>query len=204
MNNNTVKECKQCGENFKSINERKKFCSDKCRSANHRQNAGTLVVVCKGCQKEFNTYNRKKVYCSNECKKINWCPESRVEKRKTFHDRQCKECGGHFVTSYTDNVFCARSCYNKYYNRLKEFKRRSQISDNGEINKEISINRLIKRDGFKCYLCNKDTNKNKDYNHDDYPSVDHVKPLTKGGTHTWDNVKLAHRKCNREKSDNIL
>jgi 5-methylcytosine-specific restriction endonuclease McrA len=36
---------------------------------------------------------------------------------------------------------------------------------------------------------------------DSYPSIDHVRPLSKGGTHEWNNVKLAHRKCNWEKRD---
>lgn len=33
------------------------------------------------------------------------------------------------------------------------------------------------------------------------PSVDHVKPLAKGGKHSWRNVVLAHRICNTLKSD---
>ena len=37
---------------------------------------------------------------------------------------------------------------------------------------------------------------------DNYPSVDHIKPISKGGTHTWDNIQLAHRYCNTIKSDN--
>ncbi|WP_210434349.1 HNH endonuclease [Virgibacillus sp. SK37] len=39
---------------------------------------------------------------------------------------------------------------------------------------------------------------------DDYPSIEHVIPISKGGTHTWDNVKLAHRKCNNLKSDKVI
>jgi 5-methylcytosine-specific restriction endonuclease McrA len=29
-----------------------------------------------------------------------------------------------------------------------------------------------------------------------YPSIDHIIPLSKGGTQSWENVKLAHRHCN--------
>ena len=32
-------------------------------------------------------------------------------------------------------------------------------------------------------------------------SIDHIVALSKGGTHTWDNVQLAHFKCNIIKSD---
>jgi 5-methylcytosine-specific restriction endonuclease McrA len=32
-------------------------------------------------------------------------------------------------------------------------------------------------------------------------TIEHVQPLTHGGTHTWDNVKPAHAKCNFDKGD---
>lgn len=38
----------------------------------------------------------------------------------------------------------------------------------------------------------------------DYPSIDHLMPMSKGGTHTWDNVKLAHHGCNTLKRDKII
>lgn len=38
----------------------------------------------------------------------------------------------------------------------------------------------------------------------DYPSIDHVIPISKGGTHTWDNVRLAHHHCNSIKKDSIV
>ena len=36
-----------------------------------------------------------------------------------------------------------------------------------------------------------------------YPTVDHIIPLSKGGSHTWDNVQLAHMCCNAGKRDII-
>ncbi|MBQ3979964.1 MAG: HNH endonuclease, partial [Lachnospiraceae bacterium] len=34
-----------------------------------------------------------------------------------------------------------------------------------------------------------------------YPTVDHIIPLSRGGSHTWDNVQLAHMMCNAGKCD---
>ena len=34
-----------------------------------------------------------------------------------------------------------------------------------------------------------------------YPTIDHIIPLSKGGTHTWNNVRLAHMACNAGKCD---
>ena len=36
-----------------------------------------------------------------------------------------------------------------------------------------------------------------------YPSIDHIIPVSKGGSHTWDNVQLAHIICNDKKGDSI-
>lgn len=38
---------------------------------------------------------------------------------------------------------------------------------------------------------------------DDAPSVDHVIPISNGGTDTFDNVRLAHRGCNRDRGNRV-
>ncbi|MBQ1292402.1 MAG: HNH endonuclease [Clostridiales bacterium] len=38
---------------------------------------------------------------------------------------------------------------------------------------------------------------------DDYPSIDHIIPISKGGSHEWNNVQLLCRKCNYTKSNKI-
>jgi 5-methylcytosine-specific restriction endonuclease McrA len=43
-----------------------------------------------------------------------------------------------------------------------------------------------------------------DTNADEYGSIDHVLPVSKGGTHTWNNVRLAHRGCNMAKRDRTV
>ena len=78
-------------------------------------------------------------------------------------------------------------------------------------NLTITLTKLIKRDKNICHICGEKCNGKDFYYRDnifiageDYPSVDHVKPIAKGGTHTWDNVKLAHRRCNSEKRDKLI
>jgi 5-methylcytosine-specific restriction endonuclease McrA len=39
---------------------------------------------------------------------------------------------------------------------------------------------------------------------DKYPTIDHIAPISKGGTHTWDNVGLACKRCNSLKSNNTV
>lgn len=75
-----------------------------------------------------------------------------------------------------------------------------------EFDRSITLKELIKRDGGICQLCGKPTD-GSDINDGHigkrYPTLDHIVPLSKGGTHTWDNVQLAHMSCNARKCDRI-
>lgn len=71
---------------------------------------------------------------------------------------------------------------------------------------DVTLDALIKRDGGICYLCGKKVTKRRKFKRGEkrgdmrmYPSVDHVIPVSRGGSHTWNNVKLAHRSCNSKK-----
>lgn len=70
---------------------------------------------------------------------------------------------------------------------------------NGHYDDDITIQGLIARDGNKCYLCNKEVEFNNDSCSPRYPNIEHIKPRSKGGTHSYDNVKVACRDCNVRK-----
>jgi 5-methylcytosine-specific restriction endonuclease McrA len=61
--------------------------------------------------------------------------------------------------------------------------------------RRVSVSRraVMARDGHRCQYCGA---------HAD--SIDHVRPRSKGGTHTWDNVVAACRPCNVRKRDRLL
>lgn len=75
-----------------------------------------------------------------------------------------------------------------------------------EFDETITLNALVKRDKGVCQICRKLTDKS-DINNGHigrlYPTLDHIIPLSKGGTHTWDNVQLAHMSCNAGKCDRL-
>lgn len=56
-----------------------------------------------------------------------------------------------------------------------------------------------------CGICGKPVDKSIKYPHPLSPTVDHIIPVSKGG-HPSDisNLQLAHRCCNRQKSDKIM
>lgn len=56
-----------------------------------------------------------------------------------------------------------------------------------------------------CAICGKPVDKSIKYPDPMSPTVDHIIPVSKGGDPTaLENLQLAHRYCNRQKSDKIL
>ena len=103
----------------------------------------------------------------------------------------------------------------KVCDKCKELKRKARqqykdhirrIREGVDADKSISLEKLYERDHGVCYLCNK-TCDWQDFQiingnfivGGSYPTVEHVKALCHGGTHTWDNVKLACFACNTKK-----
>ena len=65
------------------------------------------------------------------------------------------------------------------------------------------IRKALAADEPPCHICGQAI----DYTlpHTDPMSfqADHVTPRARGGSHTLDNSKASHRRCNREKSDKV-
>lgn len=69
---------------------------------------------------------------------------------------------------------------------------------------EIDHLTLFNLHGWTCYVCRDAIDPRKRFPHLDAATVEHIVPLCKGGTHTWDNVAPAHARCNFQKGDSLL
>ncbi|MBP8037983.1 MAG: HNH endonuclease, partial [Prevotella sp.] len=124
----------------------------------------------------------------------------------------CNQCGIEFDSNRKDGKFCSTNCRNKYFNKQKEVERNQKLKENGKIDWSITLEKLYDRDKGKCHICGFVCDFN-DFEYtgeldtsvfiagNRYPSIDHIQSVNKGGTHTWDNIKLAHRICNSIKRD---
>lgn len=134
----------------------------------------------------------------------------RLEKCNTYittHTNKCEVCGKEYIGS-KKSKYCSDKCKNKilwYNNKLK---RERHIKNNGLIDKDITLAKLYERDKGICYLCGCECDYSDFEVSNDifkvgktYPSIEHIIPISKGGTHSWDNIKLAHISCNSKKSD---
>jgi len=127
-----------------------------------------------------------------------------VHKLSRLHE--CPVCG----TKVYKYKYCSDMCKHKAYNKQHKVSRRVKVKS-AMVDKDITLESLYKRDKGICYLC-KGKCDYEDYvvrngafiTGDWYPSIDHIKPLSRGGKHSWDNVALAHFRCNTLKRDNEL
>lgn len=60
----------------------------------------------------------------------------------------------------------------------------------------ITLLDLGERDGWTCHLCGEPVKRPPWSSELDDATIDHLIPVSKGGSHTWANVALAHFMCN--------
>ena len=121
--------------------------------------------------------------------------------------KTCRYCGKEYETHSKASAFCSAICCKKWSNR-ETWRLRRCREKNATIDTNISLKRLYERDEGRCYICGQTCDWN-DYIVRDgtviagnnYPSIDHVKPLSKGGEHSWKNIRLACRHCNTLKGN---
>ena len=206
-----IKKCKVCDESFETNIPNKIYCAEECSKENYREkySAESFEKTCNNCGNNY-VGAKGRTYCSPECG--DEYRRNAIKKARPTYNKRCTECGKHYSTTAKLSKYCSPECSRRFNNRKAEVNRREQLKENGKIDWDISIERLIKRDGSECYLCHERCDLN-DYEvredgtfiaRQGYPSIDHVVPVAKGGTHTWDNVKLACRRCNTLKSDSLI
>lgn len=124
----------------------------------------------------------------------------------------CKNCGKQFDrdTHIGGKATYCRPCAhkasqetNKKSRRIAKSRRRARIRNTK--NESIDPFDVFDAADWTCYLCGEKTPKSLRGTYDNRaPELDHIQPLSKGGTHTLDNVACCCRKCNHIKSDTVL
>ena len=140
----------------------------------------------------------------------------------------CSVCGKSYtIRRYMESVgmryardsgFCSKECRDIRANELKKInKRKNKSGQNhirrvrkfgGRYDRGITLRKAVDRYGLTCYLCGKPCDWNdhtwSKYCGPTYPSIDHIIPLSKGGSHTWENIGVAHILCNSKKETTLL
>lgn len=161
---------------------------------------------CTVCGADFSSAIPAKERCSKECSRIakKKTRQNKEKELKEFITLKCLFCKEEFEPKRKTSKYCSSSCGRKYMGNQRNIKKRV----NGEYDDTVTPYEVYCKDSGKCYLCKDDVNwddKHPGYKTmtcgPKYPTIDHVIPLSKGGTHTWDNVRLACKSCNEKKAE---
>lgn len=181
--------CKKCGtvitKSFVSVRHGYACCAEcEKREVAERQAA----------RKAEREAEQKRLREEREARKVKRLFEKTAEQ---IAFKQCPICGVLFTGK---NTYCSEKCRNQNKYAMKEGYRY-----------QFPLEEVYKRDGGVCYLCGGKCDWN-DYEERDgrivygnnYPSRDHVIAKSKGGKNSWENIRLAHRRCNSIKRDSPL
>lgn len=125
------------------------------------------------------TFKRGYSYTCKACTKLR---RELTGYHKKYHEKNKEAINAYHREHYAKNT-------EAHFNRL--MKRRIKMMDNGPV-EDILLTDLCCRDKWICGICNRPVKRSE-------ASIDHKLPVSRGGTHTWNNVQLAHDVCNKRK-----
>ena len=158
---------------------------------------------CQWCSKDFTTTYPNKIYCSDECGYAGNLRDKRLEWADEFDPKffNCKECNVEVITECGKpfSTFCSIGCQEKYIKRNYKLRRKEQMQN--AYREPVSYKKIFKRDNGVCGICGLAVLNDKTPTNLWGATIDHIIPLSQGGTHEPSNCQLAHRLCNSIKVD---
>lgn len=139
---------------------------------------------CAGCGMPLPKWHRR--YCSPFCMPIGKRPG-------IARHAICATCGLSFTTTRSRQVTCSTECSERRRWSVRDQHRRG-------VSKRVR-QRILARDGWRCYLCSGSIPQDRAWPHSLSGTVDHVQPVSAGGSNDPTNLRAAHWACNRDKGD---
>lgn len=168
--------------------------------ADHRR-VSTRVACCAECGADYEQWMPHTKYCSKLCSRTAGLRRMRERSKKitelasTRRDiKQCVVCGSGFRVGDRNRTLCCSP---------KCAEQRERIRKSGSTHKRRAIRfgcsyapvdrlRVFERDKWRCQLCGMKVNAAT-------AELDHIVPMSVGGSHSYENTQCACSRCNRTK-----
>ena len=185
--------CTECGTEFSAYRRRSErtFCSRGCASV-----YGNRVKSAKPPQRKPHLF--PVLYCGPARTPR---PPQHIHIAKRLTAGRCRVCQEWFISPRQD-ITCSPPCFAEHRLRRRQTHRaRRRAALKAAYVSDVSRSQVFQRDGYRCHLCGKKTNPLKQVPHPKAPTIDHIVPLSKGGTHEPSNCRTACFRCNCAKKD---
>lgn len=157
---------------------------------------------CAHCKAEYKPLATNQKFCTQLCT-TRWHHEQRVRNSGGLLTAQillmvrvCARCATTYSHASRQRIHCSDLC------RDQAKADRGTPLFHGWIANSARMS-IYRRDDHTCWLCGDKVDMMADPQRDDWaPSLDHVTPRSKGGTHESSNLRTAHRWCNAVRGDN--
>lgn len=114
------------------------------------------------------------------------------------HVKICEVCGKEFKPLSARSKYCSKKCKAKHDTQTYQPWLRKRCKKYGvPFEKGITREAVIEKFNGTCCMCGKKVNR--EGNIKDWPTIDHIVPLSYGGAHEWENVQLLCLSCNSKK-----
>lgn len=115
----------------------------------------------------------------------------------------CITCGGTYVLLTLHNdITCSIACATaRQAIKKREGADRRRAREHKAFVSNVNRRQVFEQDAYLCHICNTQTDPTQTVPHPKAPTIDHVVPLAKGGTHEPSNCRTACFHCNSLKGD---
>ena len=100
-----------------------------------------------------------------------------------------------------DAKFCSEQCNAKAHMLTRKMYRRVGVAGRKKGTPLVERHYIAERDKFRCGLCGGKVNMKLTHPDPLFGSIDHIIPLSRGGSNDLSNLQLAHLRCNLSKND---
>lgn len=207
--------CKMCGAEFEQHprGRTKLYCSRTCSGRSLYKPKPKVNKNCDACGNEFVTAKDDQHFCSKNCRiKTNGQISNdkfKAKMREIYPDgikrKLCGWCGEVLevpaqktLASRKYHERCSIEAQRARY-RIKTVKRQSKTTKPSR----LAADQVLREYGDKCHICNEEIDTQLPRTSRMGLTVDHVIPLSKGGSDELTNLRPAHWICNNRKSDKI-
>lgn len=162
---------------------------------------------CVGCFTIYSPKSPRHKYCSRSCN----------ERAKKFGKITCADCAEPMwsgPTSLPQGEARCTSCRSapvfrellrqRRAGRQRQYRHQRRALAVGGLSERYTMDELFERDGGGCGICGEDVDRTLRHPSLLSPSIDHVLPISRGGTDMKANVQITHLRCNLSKGARVL